>query len=160
MVKPGGAIRPIHAGHTITRLWEKTEMLSKTLVEAAKIGSNEMKFVISELAGKDRVDLPGLPKTEDVQVVAKNEPKVNLKKIMDKQGQVGEMSIEDISIALGEIKGDLSKGPALFAKQDGACHAEKGWSAKGTLSRTDRRDYGCGPDCHEYSSSGAEICGF
>jgi hypothetical protein len=36
---------------------------------------------------------------------------------MDKQGQVGEMSIEDISIALGEIKGDLSKGPALFTKQ-------------------------------------------
>ena len=28
------------------------------------------------------------------------------------------MSIEDISIALGEIKGDLSKGPGLFAKQD------------------------------------------
>ena len=106
--------------------WEKTEMLSKTLVEAAKTGSNEMKFVISELAKKDRVDLPGLPKTEDVQVVAKNEPKVNLKKIMDKQGQVGEMSIEDISIALGEIKGDLSKGPALFTKQGCvACHALK-----------------------------------
>ena len=106
--------------------WEKTEMLSKTLVEAAKTGSNEMKYVISELAGKDRVDLPGLPKTKDVQVVAKNEPKVNLKKIMDKQGQVGEMSIEDISIALGEIKGDLSKGPDLFAKQGCvACHALK-----------------------------------
>jgi putative heme-binding domain-containing protein len=104
--------------------WEKTEMLSKTLVEAAKTGSNEIKFVISELAGKDRVDLPGLPKTEDVQVVARNEPKVNLKKIMDKQGQVGEMSIEDISIALGEIKGDLSEGPALFAQQGCvACHA-------------------------------------
>jgi len=33
-----------------------------------------------------------------------NEPKVNLKKIMDKQGQVGEMSIEDISIALEKLK--------------------------------------------------------
>ena len=45
---------------------------------------------------------------------------------MDKQGQVGEMSIEDISIALGEIKGDLSKGPALFTKQGCvACHALK-----------------------------------
>jgi hypothetical protein len=93
-------------------------MLAKTLVEAAKTGSNELKFVISELARKDRVDLPGLPKTEDVQVVARNEPKVNLKKIMDKQGQLGEMSIEDISIALGEIKGDLSKVPLCLPSRD------------------------------------------
>jgi putative heme-binding domain-containing protein len=106
--------------------WEKTEGISKALVYAAKNGSPELRYVISELATKDRVDLPGLPKTVDVQVVAKNEPKVNLKKIMDKQGQVSEMSIEDISIALGEIKGDLSKGPALFAKQGCvACHALK-----------------------------------
>ena len=44
-----------------------------------------MKYVISELVKKDRVDCL-VPKTEDVQVVA-NEPKVNLKKIKDKQAQ-------------------------------------------------------------------------
>jgi mono/diheme cytochrome c family protein len=67
------------------------------------------------------------------------------------------MSIEDISIALGEIKGNLSKGPALFDKQGCvACHAlKKDEVQKGPLSRTDRWDYGCGPDCHEYSSSRA-----
>jgi putative heme-binding domain-containing protein len=106
--------------------WEKTEGISKALVHAAKNGSPELRYVISELATKDRVDLPGLPKSQEVKTVVKNEPKVNLKKIMDKQGQVGEMSIEDISIALGEIKGDLSKGPALFTKQGCvACHALK-----------------------------------
>ncbi len=106
--------------------WERTEMLTKAVVDAAKTGSNEMKFVISALAKKDRVDLPGLPKTEDVQVIARNEPKVNLKKIMDKQGQVGEMSVEDISISLDKYKGDLSKGPVLFAQQGCvACHALK-----------------------------------
>ena len=106
--------------------WERTEMLTKAVVDAAKTGSNEMKFVISALAKKDRVDLPGLPKTEDVQVIARNEPKVNLKKIMDKQGQVGEMSVEDISISLDKYKGDLSKGPDLFAQQGCvACHALK-----------------------------------
>ncbi len=106
--------------------WERTEMLTKAVVDAAKTGSNEMKFVISALAKKDRVDLHGLPKTEDVQVIARNEPKVNLKKIMDKQGQVGEMSVEDISISLDKYKGDLSKGPDLFAQQGCvACHALK-----------------------------------
>jgi putative heme-binding domain-containing protein len=104
--------------------WEKTEKISKVLVNAAKNGSADLKYVISELAIKDRVDLPGLPKTEDVQVVARNEPKVNLKKIMDKQGQVGEMSIEDVTIALGKTKGSMSKGKALFAQQGCvACHA-------------------------------------
>ena len=104
--------------------WEKTEKIAKVLVSAAKNGSAELKYVISELATKDRVELPGLPKAEATQVVVKDEPKVNLKKIMDKQGQVGEMSIEDVTIALGKTKGNMSKGKALFAQQGCvACHA-------------------------------------
>ena len=104
--------------------WEKTEKIAKVLVSAAKNGSAELKYVISELATKDRVELPGLPKAEATQVVVKDEPKVNLKKIMDKQGQVGEMSIEDVTIALGQTKGNRSKGKALFAQQGCvACHA-------------------------------------
>ena len=104
--------------------WEKTEKISKVLVSAAKNGSAELRYVISELAKKDRVELPGLPKIEESQVVARNEPKVNLKKIMDKQGQVGEMSIEDVTIALGNTKGNINNGLDLFAKQGCvACHA-------------------------------------
>ncbi len=104
--------------------WEKTEKIAKVLVSAAKNGSAELKYVISELATKDRVELPGLPKAEATQVVVKDEPKVNLKKIMDKQGQVGEMSIEDVTIALGQTKGNRSKGKALFAQQGCvACHS-------------------------------------
>ena len=104
--------------------WEKTEKISKVLVSAAKNGSAELRYVISELAKKDRVELPGLPKIEESQGVARNEPKVNLKKIMDKQGQVGEMSIEDVTIALGNTKGNINNGRDLFAKQGCvACHA-------------------------------------
>ena len=104
--------------------WEKTEKICKVLISAAKNGSAELRYVISELATKDRVELPGLPKAESTQVVVKGEPKVNLKKIMDKQGQVGEMSIEDVTIALGKTKGSMSKGKALFAQQGCvACHA-------------------------------------
>ena len=104
--------------------WEKTEKIAKVLVSAARNGSAELRYVISELATKDRVELPGLPKAEATQVVVKDEPKVNLKKIMDKQGQVGEMSIEDVTIALGQTKGNRSKGKALFAQQGCvACHA-------------------------------------
>ena len=104
--------------------WEKTEKICKVLISAAKNGSAELRYVISELATKDRVELPGLPKAESTQVVVKDETKVNLKKIMDKQGQVGEMSIEDVTIALGKTKGNRSKGKAFFAQQGCiACHA-------------------------------------
>ena len=104
--------------------WEKTEKIAKVLVSAAKNRSPELRYVISELATKDRVELPGLPKAEATQVVVKDEPKVNLRKIMDKQGQVGEMSIEDVTIALGNTKGNMKKGKALFAQQGCvACHA-------------------------------------
>ena len=104
--------------------WEKTEKICKVLISAAKNGSAELRYVISELAKKDRVELPGLPKIEESQVVARNEPKVNLKKIMDKQGQVGEMSVEDVTIALGNTKGNINNGRDLFAKQGCvACHA-------------------------------------
>ena len=104
--------------------WEKTEKICKVLISAAKNGSAELRYVISELAKKDRVELPGLPKIEESQGVARNEPKVNLKKIMDKQGQVGEMSIEDVTIALGNTKGNINNGRDLFAKQGCvACHA-------------------------------------
>ena len=104
--------------------WEKTEKICKVLISAAKNGSAELRYVISELAKKDRVELPGLPKIEESQVVARNEPKLNLKKIMDKQGQVGEMSVEDVTIALGNTKGNINNGRDLFAKQGCvACHA-------------------------------------
>jgi putative heme-binding domain-containing protein len=104
--------------------WEKTEKICKVLISAAKNGSAELRYVISELAKKDRVELQGLLKIEESQVVARNEPKVNLKKIMDKQGQVGEMSVEDVTIALGNTKGNINNGRDLFAKQGCvACHA-------------------------------------
>jgi phenylpyruvate tautomerase PptA (4-oxalocrotonate tautomerase family) len=38
--------------------WERTEQITKSLVEAAKNGKPVIRFVISELAKKDRVELP------------------------------------------------------------------------------------------------------
>ena len=38
--------------------WERTEQITKSLVEAAKNGKPVIRFIISELAKKDRVELP------------------------------------------------------------------------------------------------------
>ncbi len=106
--------------------WEKTEAITKSLVQAAKQGDAATRFVIAELAKKDRVEIPGLPKADDPVIATVSEPTVDLDKIMNKQGQVGKMSVEDLTLALDKIKGKPSKGPALFASQGCvACHALK-----------------------------------
>ena len=106
--------------------WKKTEEITKTLVKAAKQSDAATRFVIAELAKKDRVEIPGLPKAEAPVLASATEPTVDLDKIMNKQGQVGKMSVEDLTLALDKIKGKPSKGPALFASQGCvACHALK-----------------------------------
>ena len=42
--------------------WEKTEEIHQALIKAAKSGDPATRFVISKLAEKDRVSIPGLPK--------------------------------------------------------------------------------------------------
>ena len=42
--------------------WEKTEEIHQALVKAAETGDSAIRFAISELAEKDRVSIPGLPK--------------------------------------------------------------------------------------------------
>ena len=104
--------------------WEKTKALTSALLEAARQGDPETRHVIAELAKKDRVQIPGLPKAEDPVVASIEEPAVDLDKIMKKKGQVGKMSVEDLALALQKTKGAPSKGPALFAAQGCvACHA-------------------------------------
>lgn len=106
--------------------WEKTEAITKSLVQAAKKGDAATRFVIAELAKKDRVEIPGLPKADDPVIATASEPTVDLDKIMRKKGQVGKMSVEDLTLALDKVKGKPSKGPALFASQGCvACHALK-----------------------------------
>ena len=75
---------------------------------------------------KDRVEIPGLPKVDKSVETSEPEPLVDLDKIMKKKGQVGKMSVEDLTIALGKIKGDPTKGPKLYESQGcTACHALK-----------------------------------
>ena len=65
--------------------------------------------------------------------VAKEEVHVDLEKIRNKKGQIGESSIEDVMLAMAKIKGDASLGKGLFAKQGCiACHSiNKGEPLKG-----------------------------
>lgn len=65
--------------------------------------------------------------------VAKEEIKVDLEKIKNKKGQIGESSIEDVMLAIANINGDTVKGKALFTQQGCVtCHSiKKGEPLKG-----------------------------
>jgi putative heme-binding domain-containing protein len=69
----------------------------------------------------------------EVVAVVKEEPKIDLEKIRNKKGQIGESSIEDVMLAMAKIPGDPSKGRALFTSQGcNACHTlAKGEPLKG-----------------------------
>ena len=56
------------------------------------------------------------------------EPNVDLEKIKNQKGQIGESSIEDILLAMQEINGEAVQGKAIFEQQGcKACHSiEKG----------------------------------
>tara|TARA_Y100000814_G_scaffold233658_1_gene177525 strand:+ start:1333 stop:2196 length:864 start_codon:yes stop_codon:yes gene_type:complete len=52
-----------------------------------------------------------------------DDPIVDLNAIARTKGQVGKMSIEDVILAIGDVKGDPKKGEILFTKQGCvACH--------------------------------------
>jgi len=88
-------------------------------------GSAETKVLIQTIAARHRAEIPGI----EVQIAGtsggkkKKDKKVDLKKIAKGKGQVGKMSIEDIILALGDVKGDPKVGKKLFTQQGCiACH--------------------------------------
>src|SRR5690606_36442109 len=53
----------------------------------------------------------------EIQLPKEDAPQVDLEKLKNKKGQVGESSIEDVMLALDKIKGDPKEGAALFAQE-------------------------------------------
>lgn len=114
-------------------LWEGSPAIEKFLKgEALKAGIARKSF-FRDLDARHRMDIAAFaPQKEVVAPVAK-EPKVDLEKIKNKKGQVGKSSIEDVLLAINNIKGDPAKGKVLFANQGCvACHSiNKGEKMKG-----------------------------
>ena len=116
--------------------WSGTPIVETALKKYWANATDLQKNYLANLLTFDRVKIKALPidKYLKVKKVKKHkETSVDLGKIINKKGQIGKMSIEDIIIALGEIKGDISKGEALFNRQGCiACHSyKKSQPAKG-----------------------------
>ncbi len=90
------------------------------MIEESKKLNDKPFFV--DLNSRHRMEIPDFG-VEEVAAV-KEEVKIDLDKIRNKKGQVGEASIEDVMLAMAKIQGDAALGKTLFTQQGCiACHS-------------------------------------
>ena len=111
--------------------WESSAAIKDILMQEWKKADAAGKQFYADLNSKHRMEI-----TEfggDEVVAAKEEVKVDLDKIRNKKGQVGESSIEDVMLAMAKIPGNAALGKELFTQQGCiACHSiSKGETMKG-----------------------------
>lgn len=111
--------------------WESSDQIKDFLVGERTSFDTEKRQFFADLNERNRMDIEEFGEEESNLVIQETE--VDLEKIKNKKGQVGASSIEDVMIAVQDLKGDPVKGKALFTSQGCvACHSiEKGQPLKG-----------------------------
>jgi putative heme-binding domain-containing protein len=102
--------------------WEASANIEAFLKEQWASASQEDKQLFAHLNSRHRMDIAQFG--GDEMQATTQEVKVDLEKIKNQKGQVGKASIEDVMLAIGSLKGDVTKGKALFTQQGCiACHS-------------------------------------
>jgi putative heme-binding domain-containing protein len=111
--------------------WESSDAVKDFLMQQWKNAGDNGKQFYADLNERHRMGITEFGGEEAV--AAKEEVKVDLEKIRNKKGQVGESSIEDVMLAIAKIEGNPALGKQLFTKQGCiACHSiAKGEVMKG-----------------------------
>lgn len=100
--------------------WESSAKVKDFLMKEFNAAGDKQFF--ADLNARNRMGITEFGGEEVV--AAKEEVKVDLEKIRNKKGQVGESSIEDVMLAIAKIQGDPATGRKLFTKQGCvACHS-------------------------------------
>jgi putative heme-binding domain-containing protein len=105
-----------HGPYYKTVEWDYTPVIRSFLREEWEKSSEDEKELYAELNSKFRLAIDDFG-TVEITAPKEDMPTVDLEKIKNKKGQIGEASIEDIMIALKSIKGDPEKGKEIFKTQ-------------------------------------------
>lgn len=112
-----------HGPYYKSVLWSESEKIKELFKNIWDNGNAGEKDVIAMLNEKNRMGITAFEGDFSVTETIE-EPEVDLEKIKNQKGQVGESSIEDILLAMQEVKGDPVKGKAIFQNQGcKACHS-------------------------------------
>ena len=111
--------------------WESSEKIKTFLLGEMTAAGESKKSFFAALNDRNRLGIVELGTESETPLV--EEASVDLESIKNKKGQVGESSIEDVVLAMADLKGDAVKGKSLFTSQGCiACHSnEKGQVMKG-----------------------------
>ncbi|WP_035917033.1 c-type cytochrome [Flavimarina sp. Hel_I_48] len=123
-----------HGPYYNATTWESSEKIKNLLLDAQRNNTVGDNAFFSSLNKTLRLDIDAFDQPQSQ--VAENvleEDNIDLEAIQNKEGQVGEASIEDVIRALDEYDGDPKLGKALFNQQGCiACHSiAKGENLKG-----------------------------
>ena len=115
-----------HGPYYKTITWEASEEIRDFLLKVWTGAGAGKKQFFADLNGKFRMGISEFGGEEKVEIAKAKEPEVNFEKIKNKEGQIGKSAIEDIILAVNEIKGDAILGEKLFTRQGcQACHQLK-----------------------------------
>ncbi len=111
--------------------WEGSPAIRDSLEEEWRKTNASGKKLFADLNGKHRMGIAMFGGEEVVEVA--DNTNVDLNKIRAKKGVIGSRSIEDVMLALDDIKGDPALGKEIFKRQGCvACHSiSKGEVMKG-----------------------------
>ena len=102
--------------------WEETPLIEQFLLETWSKGDTKLNSQLSALNAKHRLGIEALSKPPEF--VQSEESEVDLKKIQNEAGEVGNASIEDVMLAVGKLIPNMEVGRYLFQRQGCAiCHA-------------------------------------
>jgi len=112
-----------HGPYYKTVEWEQSPFIRSFLVDQFKATGKRDNQFFTELNSKYRLGIDAFGELEFDQP-KEDMPVVDFNKIKNEKGQIGEASIEDVMLALGEIEGNPEKGADLFNSQGCvACHS-------------------------------------
>lgn len=111
--------------------WEASEKIKTFLIAQASEAGDSQKSTFAALNDRLRLGIVELGTESAAPII--EETAIDLESIKNKKGQVGTASIEDVFLAVTELKGDPVQGKALFVSQGClACHSiEKDQPLKG-----------------------------
>lgn len=103
-------------------VWESSPVIKEFLLTEFRKTPDSEKSYFMDLNEKNQMEIAELGTSANPSI--KEEPKVDLASIRNKKGQIGNSSIEDIMLAMAQIKGNATKGKALFTQQGCVvCHS-------------------------------------
>lgn len=102
--------------------WEGSDKIAAFLQKEWDQSNNEEKMYFAELNQRHRMGIENFGGEEETLAAANSD--IQLGRIANKKGQISKSSIEDIMLAIAEIKGDSKQGRELFTQQGCiACHS-------------------------------------